>query len=70
MQQQGRYREVVAELLEAVSVFGKFGDARGDHEKADQCEQAEHQRIARQHGGIAPDRAPLLALKIAVSECG
>ena len=53
VQEERRHGEIVAELLEACGVFGKAGDARGNGEEANQCEQTEHQGIARQQRGIA-----------------
>jgi hypothetical protein len=43
VQQQRRHREIIAESLEAFRVRGHVVHARGDHEKADQREQAEHE---------------------------
>ena len=54
-----QFGKIVAELFEAVGVFGEVvGDAGGDGEEADQRQQAEHERIARQHRGVAADGVP------------
>jgi len=43
VQEERRNREVVAELLEAVGVFGKVGDPGGDSEETEKRKQAQHQ---------------------------
>ncbi len=58
MQKERRHRKVVAELLEAGGISGKAADPGGEGEEADQREQAEHEGIARQEGGITANRPP------------
>ena len=55
MQEQRRHREIVAELLEPRGEFRRRADAGRDREEADHDQQAEHDRIARQHRGVAAD---------------
>jgi hypothetical protein len=43
VEEQRRHCKVVAELLEAGSIFGKSADACGDGEEADERKQAQHQ---------------------------
>jgi hypothetical protein len=58
VQEQRRHGKIVAELFEAVGVVEEVGDAGGDSEEADQRQEAEHERIARQHRRVAADGMP------------